>query len=855
VTGGAGISGNVYIGGNLDVVGTVTFRNTVVETSTELVQGVEIVAGNLVANSGTASTSTTTGALVVAGGAGISGAVYAGSLYDNGTRVVSTSSGAGNLSISSGAITLPATGPGSVNVGSATSIPTIVTDAYGRIVGLTSNSISTSFTVAGTTGTATVSGGSTLSLASTNGVTIAVGATYANISTPQDIRTSASPTFAGGTINGTLVATTVNAGTIGNTGATLTGTLSTASQTTITAVGTLTALSVSGTATFTGNTDAQNTLYARGLYDNSVRVVSTSSGAGNLTITAGAITLPATGPGATTVGSATAIPVVTTDAYGRVVALTSSSISTSFTVSGTSGTTSVAGGSTLSFASTNGVTIAVGAMYANVSTPQDIRTSATPSFAGATVNGTLVATTVNAGTIGNIGANMVGTGTYLTSLTGAQVTGTVASATVAQVVTGLTASNVQSVIGSVSTASFPTLNQSTTGTAATVTAASQPSITTLAGLTSFGAAGATTTALGNLTIGGNLIVNGNSVSIGASTLSIQDPIINLNTPSDLTALTTPTTADIGLKFHYYDTADSAAFVGRAQDTGYLEWYSRGTDTANVFTGTAYGTIKSGAMWLANTTASTGTTSGTAGALYVAGGAGVAGNVNIGGQVNIAGNVAFDGGQVTHYDSIIDLHTYGNLSAWATDDGRDIGLRMHYYSGADSLAFLGLENTTKTLQFLISATEVTSNVTGTFGNAQMGSMLLSNTTASTSTATGALIVAGGVGVAGNLNVGGNVAVSSTGSLAVPVGTTAQRISLQGAIRYNTTLGVFESYDGSAWNALAYGTVSTFPSGDYGDLQQLTDAFGVSTSATYDCNSAGSTITSDLETTGSASAAPI
>lgn len=88
---------------------------------------------------------------------------------------------------------------------------------------------------------------------------------------------------------------------------------------------------------------------------------------------------------------------------------------------------------------------------------------------------TIYATNVYAATVGNIGANVVGTGTYLTNLTGAQVTGTVASATTAQYVTGLTASNVQGVIGSVSTASFPTLNQNTTGSAATFTSTSQNS--------------------------------------------------------------------------------------------------------------------------------------------------------------------------------------------------------------------------------------------------------------------------------------------------------------------------------------------------------------------------------------------
>jgi len=140
-----------------------------------------------------------------------------------------------------------------------------------------------------------------------------------------------------------------------------------------------------------------------------------------------------------------------------------------------------------------------------------------------------------------------------------------------------------------------------------------------------------------------------------------------------------------------------------------------------------------------------------------------GNVTVNGVTSLTGNLAVDGGQVTIYDSILDLHTYGNLSPWATDDGRDIGLRMHYFNGVDSLAFLGLENTTRTLQYLINATETNSNVTGTFGNAQLGSLVLSNTTASTGTTigtAGALYVAGGAGVVGNLNIGG--ATTHTGT---------------------------------------------------------------------------------------------
>lgn len=41
-----------------------------------------------------------------------------------------------------------------------------------------------------------------------------------------------------------------------------------------------------------------------------------------------------------------------------------------------------------------------------------------------------------------------------------------------------------------------------------------------------------------------------------------------------------------------------------------------------------------------------------------------------------------------------------------------------------------------------------------------------------------------------------------------------------------------------------TLTTFPTGDYGDLTQVVDAFGVSTAAAYDCNAPGSIVYADL-----------
>ena len=64
--------------------------------------------------------------------------------------------------------------------------------------------------------------------------------------------------------------------------------------------------------------------------------------------------LPVGTPG--TYGSSTLIPIITTDTYGRVSSVTTSSISTTISLSGNSGSGSVAGGGTLSIAGGTGIT-------------------------------------------------------------------------------------------------------------------------------------------------------------------------------------------------------------------------------------------------------------------------------------------------------------------------------------------------------------------------------------------------------------------------------------------------------------------------------------------------------------------
>ena len=191
-----------------------------------------------------------------------------------------------------------------------------------------------------------------------------------------------------------------------------------------------------------------------------------------------------------------------------------------------------------------------------------------------------------------------------------------------------------------------------------------------------------------------------------------------------------------------------------------------------------------------------TTTLSANALYIAGGVGIAKSLLVTGEAIFQNNVTFSG--TTTYvlstntivtDNIINIHTpSGGVSgAWAVDDGKDIGLVFHNYKGVDNDSFLGWANDSGYLEWYGAGQET---VGGTFTNAvygifKTGGIILTNTTASSSTGTGALTVAGGVGIGGNLYVGGTVFGTISGSI-----TTATSIAggILGQIPYQTSAGV-------------------------------------------------------------------
>jgi hypothetical protein len=492
------------------------------------------------------------------------------------TNLGNTTDITSNATVGLAGLSLTTTGVSAGNYGSASSVPTVVVDSKGRVTSITTNAISTSFTVAGTTGTATVAGASTLTFASTNGVTIAVGATYANISTPQNIQTSASPTFAGGTFNGTIVASVVNAPTIGNTGAAITGTIQTAAQTNITSVGTLSGLTVGGSTTL--NTATAGSLQALAI--------------GNATPGTGAFTSLSSSTTATlnTITGASFQGIIgnATPAAGNFTTVTATNFS-SGNINGTFGAT------------LNGTVPTANISYYDVIASTTTAGTFYPAFfdktSGNASNWVSSSLTYNPST-GNLTATgYIGTFYGTAALTGGSINGTTIGA------------------GSASTGAFTTLSASGV---TQITNSTQSTSTSSGALQVTGGIGV----LGNVWIGGNLYV-ANIISTTQSTMVIQDSLVYLQSPTPAGNYN----YDIGIYSDY--SAPYYVHTGIARNNASNVWtfFSNvasepGATTINWNdTGIAYDSVKAGSLVLANSTASSSTSTG---ALQVTGGAGIAG---------------------------------------------------------------------------------------------------------------------------------------------------------------------------------------------------------------------------------------
>ena len=276
------------------------------------------------------------------------------------------------------------------------------------------------------------------------------------------------------------------------------------------------------------------------------------------------------------------------------------------------------------------------------------------------------------------------------------------------------------------------------------------------------------TASGNVSTGALVVIGGAGVSG------------NLNAGGNVV---------IGGNLSVISGADSSSYnTGSFTTAGGLGVQKNANFSQNIYvggTGQISGTLSlpssSASHTISSTTSSTNSASG---ALVVSGGVGVGGNLNVGGTITVS-NITVSGTLTSNLSGVIttsflDLNTPLSQTPLSSETVGNIGIVMHYYdgnNGGDGHAFFGRVATpysvtgysvqnygvlANALTYFSAASDPLTNG-GNVNGIQLGTiaggvLYAGNTTPSTSTSTGALLINGGAGIAGNINVGGNLFVS-------------------------------------------------------------------------------------------------
>ncbi len=195
---------------------------------------------------------------------------------------------------------------------------------------------------------------------------------------------------------------------------------------------------------------------------------------------------------------------------------------------------------------------------------------------------------------------------------------------------------------------------------------------------------------------------GTATYVYSTNTVVTDAIVNLHAPPGSTpevhAWALDDGQDVGYIMHYFDGTDKDAFLGLNNATTYLEWWENGTAIGNIYTGTNWGTFRTGAIKLAGGAPNTGNTS--SGDLTVLGGAGFGGNVWIQGALNVQGGVnAVINGTIT---------TATNLSAGSAGT-------LVYQSAPGLTAYLSTGSTGQFLQANFTGAPVWTSTTTMYVN--------------------------------------------------------------------------------------------------------------------------------------------
>ena len=184
----------------------------------------------------------------------------------------------------------------------------------------------------------------------------------------------------------------------------------------------------------------------------------------------------------------------------------------------------------------------------------------------ASANLTFSTSTNNLAVTGNV---VVSTGAYygnaagLTNIPGANITGNIS--------------------GNISNAAHAVTADSA-NTANTVTVNAQPNITSVGTLTNLAVSG-------NAVISGNLTIDGNLIYVNVEELSIEDPIINLQTGANGAPPVANSGKDVGSALNYYDTQARVAFMGWDTSNAEFSFGSQTTITSEVVAFNTLGNVR------------------------------------------------------------------------------------------------------------------------------------------------------------------------------------------------------------------------------------------------------------------------
>ena len=213
---------------------------------------------------------------------------------------------------------------------------------------------------------------------------------------------------------------------------------------------------------------------------------------------------------------------------------------------------------------------------------------------------------------------------------------------------------------------------------------------------------------GSVIIAGDLTVNGTTTTTNSTTVTIDDPIFTLGGDS---APSSDDGKDRGIEFRYYDSSAKIGFFGYDNSADEFVYLTDVTNTSEVMAGTAgnisVGNVKSSSL--------------TSGRVVTAGANGL---------LEDNAGLTWDGTNLT-------------------TTGEYIGATLNISGAGD----VGGDFTVNTDKMTVTASNGNTDIAGTLTTA--GAVNIDDTTASSSTTSGALIVDGGAGIAGNLYVGGTI----------------------------------------------------------------------------------------------------